>query len=114
MKLWRTLRILLPVLAIVGIVIGPLTAPAASGMVPAATAEMADDMPCCPDEQPAMPDCSKACPLLAVCFAKCVQNLSTAAGTAIAPLILAGIIFPANDALGASLAQAPPARPPRT
>jgi hypothetical protein len=76
--------------------------------------EMADDMPCCPPEKPAMPDCSKCCPLMTVCMAKCFQNLSTAASTVLVPLRVAGLIVPSNDALGSSLAQAPPARPPRT
>jgi hypothetical protein len=114
-KPWSVLRCLLPILAIVGILAAPLAAPAAaSAMAPAAMSAMADEMPCCPGEKPAMPDCSKSCPLMTVCTAKCFQNLSTATGTVIARLTLAGLVVPSNDRVGASLTQAPPAPPPRT
>lgn len=115
MKLWRILHMLLPVLAIVGIMMFPLAAPAAAGMMPTEVATaMADDMPCCPPEELSVPDCSKVCPLMTACFVKCVQYQSTASGTFIAPSTLDGLAVPANDALVASLAPAPPARPPRT
>jgi hypothetical protein len=114
-KLWSVLRCLLPILAVVGILAAPVVGPPAAAVVDhAAVTAMADDMPCCPREKPAMPDCSKACPLMTVCTAKCFQNVSTAPATALLPMMLAGLLVPANDAFGASLAQAPPARPPRT
>jgi hypothetical protein len=114
-NLWSVLRCLLPILALVGIVLAPLAAPAAAAaMTHASMAAMADDMPCCPHEKPVMPDCGKSCPLMAVCTAKCFQNLSAPASAVAVPLTQAGVIVPADDALGASLAQAPPSRPPRT
>ena len=114
-KLWLILRRLLSVLAIVGLVVAPLAAPgAASAMARASTAAMADDMPCCPHEKPAMPDCAKACPLMAICLAKCFQNIPVAGASLSAPLIVAERIAPANEAQGESLPQAPLPRPPRT
>ena len=68
-------------------------------MMPAATAEMADDMPMLPEQTAGDAGLwRKRCPLFTgCCFAeKCVKTYSTAAGTVVAPLILAGIIFPAQ------------------
>jgi hypothetical protein len=75
---------------------------------------MAEDMPCCPHEKPAMPDCAKACPLMAICLAKCFQNIPVASASISGPLIVAERIAPANEAQGDSLSQAPLPRPPRT
>ncbi len=124
MKLRRILRMLLPILVIVAVMMSPLAATTAAGMmlIEGGTT-MADGMPCCPPEEPSMPDCppeepsmpdcSEACLLMTVCFAKCLQSHSTA-DALIAHSPLAGVAVPACDALVASLAQAPPARPPRT
>ena len=60
-------------------------------MSAAATMAMAEDMPCCPDEKPAMPDCAKACPLMALCLAKCFQNLPIATALTV-PLVATGRI----------------------
>jgi hypothetical protein len=111
-KLWLVLRRLLSILAIVGLVVAPLVTPAtAGGMTAAGVAAMAD-MPCCPDEKPAMPDCAKTCPLMAICLAKCFRDLS--AGVAVsAPLAIAERIVPSDEAQWDSLSQAPPPRPPR-
>src|SRR5215212_10437972 len=93
-KLWLILRRLLPILAIMGLVVAPLAAPtAASAMARASTAAMADDMPCCPHEKPAMPDCAKACPLMAICLAKCFRDISAAVAVS-APLAIAERIVP--------------------
>src|SRR3954449_5054836 len=113
-NVWRTLRMLLPVLAMAGIIAAPLAVPAAAMVAAAPGTEMADGMPCCPHDKPAMPDCSKACPLMAVCMAKCFQNVPTTASAVVLPLTVAGLLVPADDPFGASLAQAPPSRPPRT
>jgi len=114
-KLSSALRCLLPILAIVGFVITPMAAPAAVGVVaPAQMTAMADDMPCCPHEKAPMPDCSKACPLMALCMAKCFQNLPLVGTPISVSPVLGDVLIPADDALGPSLAQRPPPRPPRT
>jgi hypothetical protein len=114
-KLWLILRRLLPILAIMGLVVAPLAAPMpAAAMARASPAAMADDMPCCPHENPAMPDCAKACPLMAICLAKCFQNVPVAGASISALRIVAEQIVPANEAQGESLPQAPLPRPPRT
>lgn len=117
MKVAIWLRKLLPILAIVGLIVGPLTASVSGSAMAAAgdmsMAAMPGDMPCCPDEAPAVPDCQKSCPLMATCMAKY---------TSVAPM-LSSIAFvfregdamrPGSDAMGDALSIEPPAKPPRT
>ncbi len=97
MTLRLALRLLLPLLAVFSLALVPVTASmAAVGMAASMTAQahtshdgmsamdhsgMAgmDDMPCCPPEKPAKPDCAKAsCPLLALCLASIASLLPAA------------------------------------
>jgi hypothetical protein len=128
-QLWLAIRRLLPILAVLGLVLAPLTTPvvamglaapmlsasADTAMVGMAAedAGMSSDMPCCPPEKPVAPDCQKACPLAALCLAKCVGGLLANAGeplriASMAPMISRDEIAPA------SLGQAPPPPPPRS
>ena len=108
MKFWRTLRLLLTALAVVGITMAPLVAPAVASTMPAVAATaMADDMPCCPHVKPVMPDCAKACPLMAVCMAKYPQTVPAGTAALYAPLQLAGVILAGDDVLSAGLAEGP-------
>ena len=85
---WHALRRLLPLLAVLSLALTPVIASAAAaGMASSMTAQAAtsheampgmdhagmanmDDMPCCPPENPAKPDCAKAgYPLMALCLA---------------------------------------------
>ncbi|MCJ2087729.1 hypothetical protein MKK88_17320 [Methylobacterium sp. E-005] len=50
-----------------------------------------DDMPCCPHEPAAKPDCTKTCPLMALCLAT------------VAPLLPAAVVLTAPIATRASL-----------
>jgi hypothetical protein len=124
MKPWLAITRLLSILAIVGIVLAPFTAPAVAGgmVVPMATADtgmdmasMGDamaDMPCCPPEKPAMPDCQKACPLATLCLAKVVQGIVPVYAVP-ARFSLAQSPTPGNDATPDTLAPLPPPRPPQ-
>lgn len=129
MTFWLALRRLLPLLAVLSLALAPVTASAAAagtrasmsvsadhyaaGMSADDMAGMAmDDMPCCPDEKPAMPDCSKACPLMALCLAKVTPGLPTGAGLPVLVSNAAEVGW-GGDASFASLAQAPPSEPPR-
>lgn len=71
-----------------------------------------DEMPCCPKERPDMPDCSKSCPLMALCLAKVATGLPVAAGL---PGRVAGVEGPARAVTASfdSLSQGPPTEPPR-
>ena len=79
---------ILAVLAIVGLALAPVVQPvmalqvskdmhaAMSGSaVDAVIADVADDMPCCPSK-PALPDCGKDCPLMALCVTAPIHFVS--------------------------------------
>jgi hypothetical protein len=74
---------------------------------------MAGDMDCCPPEQPVMPDCMKACPLLTLCLAKAFQG-GAAASAMLIRIGIAETFLPGNDAPPDTLAQGPPPRPPQS
>lgn len=121
---WLALCRLLSILAVVGLVLAPLTSPAvgmgatALGVGPSsmqqatAMTNMADPMPCCPPEKPAVPDCQKACPLAAMCLAKCFGGLVPSNVVPFRVGFLEAMIL-GDDATPDGLAQAPPAKPPR-
>jgi hypothetical protein len=118
-----TIRRLLAIFMIAGLVLAPLSRPVMAGttsdvsmvddMSVSATAdEMASDMPCCPSKAPALIDCDK-CVFMAACSAKCFAGLSAAvfcpsfaASGQIAPL--------QNDFWPDGLGHRPPEHPPRT
>jgi quercetin dioxygenase-like cupin family protein len=111
------IRRLLPVLAVLGLVLASFTAPALAGGMAAPIAAMAadgmalaGDMDCCPPEQPIMPDCLKACPLLTVCLAKTVQCTSAASAMPVR-IGTADLLIPGNDAPPDTVAHEPPPRP---
>ena len=127
---WLALRRLLPLLAVLSLALAPVTASAAAAGMRAPMAvqghamampdeamdDMAgmamDEMPCCPKEQPDMPDCSKGCPLMALCLAKVATGLPVAVGL---PGRVAGVEGPTWGVTASfdSLSQGPPTEPPR-
>jgi hypothetical protein len=114
----------LAVLAVAGLVLVPIARPAMAMSVgtdmhaglgnamaaDSAIADVADDMPCCPGK-PALPDCSKDCPLMALCITAPLYFVSQI--SLIVPLSFASIIFPPDNSDLVSIAQAPPRRPPK-
>lgn len=73
----RTLRQILSILAIAGLI----AAPAAKFAVAAANAQpgmtlLHEGMPCCPDDAP-MTDCAKACAAMTACASKCSGGVAT-------------------------------------
>ncbi|TFV44512.1 hypothetical protein [Bradyrhizobium niftali] len=111
------MRQLLAFVIAVGVALSPLTMPFSSVSIAAqdeatvamTSAELADDMPCCPKKAPSPFDCQKC--LLATCMMKYSQP-TLANGCAEVPQ-LASVIPLGNDALPAELDQAPPDHPPR-
>jgi hypothetical protein len=106
---------LLAILVIAGLVFAPLSGPANAGMAmdmgaPIAAAEMAADMPCCPDK-PAPMDCDQ-CPLMALCMVQNFHEPSPAGMIEIRPVTMR-LLAPGSDPQGDSLGQHPPPRPPR-
>ena len=118
MKVGTWLRKLLPILAIVGLIAGPFTAPVSGVAMAAASAmsmsEMADEMPCCPQETPAVPDCQKTCQLMATCMAQCLLIAPMLSSTGLIFGAKGDVFRPGSDVMGDTLAIEPPARPPRT
>ncbi|GJD31229.1 hypothetical protein PMNALOAF_2483 [Methylobacterium adhaesivum] len=127
---WLALRRLLPLLAVLSLALAPVTASAAAAGMRAPTAvqghtmavpddamdDMAgmamDEMPCCPKERPDMPDCSKGCPLMALCLAKVATGLPVAVGLPGRVSVVEGTAW-AVIASFDSLSQGPPTEPPQ-
>jgi hypothetical protein len=128
-----TIRRLLAISVIAGLVLAPLSRPvmAADASMPAMAEDMpmaasadamgsdmmaqdlmADDMPCCPSKAPAPLDCDK-CIFMAACATKCFSGISPAV---FHPLlaISARIIPLRNDSWPDSPGYPPPDHPPRT
>jgi hypothetical protein len=121
-----TIRRLLAILMIAGLVLAPLSRPVMAGatsdasmsamvddMPMAAMAdEMANEMPCCPAKAPAPVDCDK-CVFMAACMTKCFAGLTMAV---FQPLfaVSAGLAQPQNDFWPDGLGHPPPEHPPRT
>ena len=109
----------LAVLACLGMVLAPITVPAASiavamGMdatsVENGSTDMPDGMPCCPETQ-TKPDYVKNCPFAAVCNGTALQM--TSGGPALnPPMTVLAVISPRDGAKLSGLALGPPARPP--
>ncbi|WP_375462517.1 hypothetical protein [uncultured Methylobacterium sp.] len=72
-----------------------------------------DVMPCCPHEEPAMPDCSKGCPLMALCLAKVALGLPGGIGLPARVAVVQGAAW-AITASFDSLAPRPLPEPPRS
>jgi hypothetical protein len=119
-----TIRRLLAIVMIAGLVLAPLSSPVMAGasshasmqtmadeMSPSATTdEMASDMPCCPSKAPV--DCDK-CVFMAACMSKCFTGMTMAL---FQPLfaVSAGLVRLQNDFWPDGLGRPPPEHPPRT
>ena len=67
MALLHSLKRILSMLVIIGLIAGSVNAPVMAMAAAEPTMQMADAMPCCPEKSP--PDCGKTCPLLVMCLA---------------------------------------------
>jgi hypothetical protein len=121
-----TIRRLLAIFMIAGLVLAPLAQPAMAGMVSdasmqamaddmsssATASEMASDMPCCPSKAPIPIGCDK-CIFMAACTAKCFPGMTMAV---FQPMfaVSAGLGRPQNDFRPDGLGHTPPEHPPRT
>jgi hypothetical protein len=121
-----TIRRLLAIAVVAGLVLAPLSRPVMASTTPDASMpamaddmsmsagadEMANDMPCCPAKAPAPIDCDK-CVFMAACTSKCFAGLTAAV---FQPLfaVSAGLARPQNDFWPDGLGHPPPEHPPRT
>jgi hypothetical protein len=88
----------------------PATAHSSMAQPMAAPAAGLDDMPCCPHKS-SLPDCSKDCPLMALCVAAPLCLMSQT--SLIVPLTFVSIVFPGDPPDLLSVAYAPPRKPPK-
>jgi hypothetical protein len=119
-----TIRRLLAIVMIAGLVLAPLSSPVMAGAsshastpamadeMSATMDEMASDMPCCPSKAPAPVDCDK-CVFMAACMSKCFTGMTMAL---FQPLfaVSAGLVRLQNDFWPDGLGRPPPEHPPRT
>ena len=136
MKRQITIRRLLAVFMIAGLVLAPLSRPVMAGMASdasmAAMAEdmpmavsadmmpndmmpndmVASDMPCCPSKAPSPLECDK-CIFMAACATKCFSGLSAAVFHPVLAVSLR-IVPLLNDSWPDSPGYPPPDHPPRT
>jgi len=106
--------------AVAGLLMAPMARPALAMDTPiamdhaaagdTAAADAMDDMPCCPGKQ-SLPDCSKDCPLMALCVTAPLYFASQAG--LVVPLTIESIMLPGASPELASVADAPPRRPPK-
>jgi hypothetical protein len=120
-----TIRRLLAIAMIAGLVLAPFARPAMAGMVAdgsmsaaddmsasATTDNMANDMPCCPSKAPAPVGCDK-CIFMAACTSKCFAGLTIALFQP--PLAVAvDVARPQSDFWRDGLGRPPPEYPPRS
>jgi hypothetical protein len=124
MKMRSTIGRVLVILAVTGLALAPIArsamalsmgtdmpASVADAMAAgSAVAGVADDMPCCPSK-PAVPDCGKDCPLMALCITTPLYFVAQT--SLIVPVAFVSVIFPRDHSDLVSIAQAPPRRPPK-
>jgi hypothetical protein len=115
---------LLTIFAIVSLVLVPVVRPAmaltaAVGVQASTSSSMAagsmvadamDEMPCCPGK-PSQPDCSKDCPLMALCVTWPLYFASQIGLTI--PVVIVSMVLPSAQPDLAGIADAPPRKPPK-
>jgi hypothetical protein len=119
-QFWSLIPRLLSILAIVSLLTSPMMTPSgAVAMDDAPAADMpdmgtmADGMPCCPHQSPALPDCAKSCPLAILCIAKCFPNAPDVAAFILMRFAVADVKTLADDLWRNLLPDPPPRKPPR-
>jgi len=120
-----TIRRLLAIVMIAGLVLAPLSSPVMAGAASDASMsamaddmsmsaiadEMAGDMPCCPSKAPAPVDCDK-CVFMTACMSKCFTGMPA---TVFQPFLIASdsVARLQNESWPDSLGHSPPEHPPR-
>jgi hypothetical protein len=117
-----TIRRLLAIVMIAGLVLAPLSSPVMAGAAADASMsamaddmsadQMAGDMPCCPSKAPMPIGCDK-CILMAACMTNCFVGMTVAV---FQPLSAesAGLVRPQNQFRPDGRDHPPPEHPPRT
>lgn len=116
-------RQLLIAIALLGIVVGPMSigyarstmlAAENSSVIAMSMMDMSADMPCCPDDMPIKPGSGgNVCPLALVCTTVIVGNPAFVSISSFSPRMQGSALLAASDAELASSLVSPPARPPK-
>ena len=110
---------LLSVLAIIGLLVVPVSLSAAGSAMSAAGGALAqamadsDDMPCCPDDRRAKSDCDQSCPLAIICSTSAPLALLKADWSSVSLSWTDHVYGEQLSTRLSSLAAEPPARPPK-
>lgn len=112
MKPWSFTSRLLLALALFGLVLGPMVA-APMAMAGPAMASMPGGMLCCPDDQPAVPDCAKDCPFAVLCVSGFVSVSVPEAPSFVVHAPTGDEFLDRKDTVLSSLVGEPPPRPPK-
>jgi hypothetical protein len=122
MKFARFIHRLSLFVALLGIIVGPMSiGTAGSAMASSAAASMeamtgmgmSSDMHCCPDSQSTKPDCGKGCPLALVCTTAIVADVADEHSWSVAIPWLSHRFDMMLHAQLASTLIDPPVRPPK-
>ena len=101
-----------------GLVAAPLAAPLMASPNPAANASgmqaMADDMPCCPDQQDQKAKDCGSCPFIALCMLTITLSAPDSAGALVDRSCSRSAFALPDDLLIDGLGEHPPDHPPRT
>ncbi|RWK72805.1 MAG: hypothetical protein EOR50_26915 [Mesorhizobium sp.] len=104
---------LLAFVAVLGLLLGPLASSLAGpAMAAPMPMEMAEGMPC-PDSPPALPDCDKDCPLVALCMTAFTSSVASVDDSLAIPPIIGSKMPPHGYSRGASHHHEPHPRPPK-
>jgi hypothetical protein len=123
MKPMSALLRVLSLFALLGMLIAPVSTIAAEFAMADMKAQfsapmdemagMADEMSCCPDEQPVKLDCDKSCPFVIICSTSAPLALLKADWTSVSLSWTDHVYGERISARVSSLAAEPPARPPK-
>lgn len=106
-------RVLL-LLAVFGLAFAPLGASSSGAAVAGSPLSiMQDDMPCCPDGKPMVPDCGKDCPLAVLCVSGLVSVQVPETPTFVVQAPIGEEFLDGSEAVLSSLIGEPPPRPPK-
>ncbi|RWE68098.1 hypothetical protein [Mesorhizobium sp.] len=101
-------------LAVFGLAFAPLGASSSGAAVAGSPLSiMQDDMPCCPDGKPMVPDCGKDCPLAVLCVLGLVSVQVPETPTFVVQAPIGEEFLDGREAVLSSLIGEPPPRPPK-
>ncbi|RWP12547.1 hypothetical protein [Mesorhizobium sp.] len=104
---------MLLLLVVFGLALAPLGASPSSAAVAGSALSMQEEMPCCPDGRPMVPDCGKDCPLAVLCVVGVVTAPLPETLAFLLPAPVGDDFLNGRDVILPSLVGEPPPRPPK-